>query len=113
MFLPNQVASVERAHGFNKFGEPRFMAATMVPCAVVKLIGIAEKTTVRADSSASRGSAEELSTNAKLLFPIVFRPTKGDRVSIAGEVMRVSEVHPRFAVGGHLDHFETDLMRWN
>jgi len=112
MFIPNTTASVRRRTGTNVRAEEVFGAASTIACAVVRLEAKEQKTSVRADSSASRGAADEHVTDAKMLFPKTFRPQKGDRVLVQSIDLRVVSVHPRLNVLGLLDHYETDLMHW-
>lgn len=114
MFRPNQIAMVSRPGARNLYGEQIYEPQMPVPCAVVKLIKTRRKTTVRADSSASRGNSAEVVSNSKLLFDPRFEIMLEDRVQIAGCTLRVIAVHPRFAVNtkGKVDHYEVDLETW-
>lgn len=109
MFIPNQVCDVRRRTSWNKHGEPVYGPTQVVPVAVVHLIDAALKTTVRADSSASRGAADEVVSETKLLFPKNFRPQRGDCVVLQGIELFVTSVELRFSVHGKLDHHETLL----
>lgn len=91
-------------YGQDIYGEPADAL-----CAVVKLDAGALKTSVRTDSSASRGNAEEIAPVARLLFPPVYDVAVGDLVKVMEFVMEVKSVQPRVAVFGVIDHFEVDL----
>ncbi len=111
MFVPNNHADVRTRQGFNAYGEPTFSPARRVPCAVIALNRTTEKTSVRTDSSATRGNAEELAASAKILF----RPSivaQGMKVEIAGFELRVIDVQPRYAITGDHDHDECLLTIW-
>jgi hypothetical protein len=112
VFIPNTQGKLSVLKGFNLFGEPDFDRGETVPCAVVKLIGIADKTSVRTDSSASRGNAEETLTEARILFPANVEVSSGDRFEINGFTLRVQSVHPRYNITGKLDHFDVALEKW-
>lgn len=112
MFLPNNSGLLAKRAGMNVYGEPSFAKATKTPCGVVRLNTTSQKTSVRADSSASRGAADELVSDAKILFPATALIDFGDRFEISGMVLRVIKVEPRYAVPGHLDHYEVDFEHW-
>lgn len=81
-------------------------------CAIVKLNGKSEKTSVRADSSASRGAADEMQYDARLLFTKFSKIEIGDKVELLGFVLRVESRFPRLTVHGALDHYQVDLSIW-
>jgi hypothetical protein len=81
-------------------------------CAVVKINTQHSKTSVRADSSASRGAAEEVTVAARLLFAPSVAIKKGDRVVVADIAVRVTEVMPRIGLDGRLDHNQVDGVVW-
>ncbi len=113
MFVPNTTGYLSLRSGWTAQGEPEFeIHRQLVACGVVILIGRTVKTTVRADSSASRGSAEEDVNVAKILFPAYVTIRKGDRFEVSDETLRVTGVQPRRAVTGVLDHYEVELERW-
>lgn len=108
MFTPNRKAMLSKRTGRDKYAREMFAPAREVQIAIVRRITRIGKTTVRQDSSASRGSAEETLADIKILM----RPldlAKDDRLVIDGDIFRVVEVHPRYSVYGKLDHLEVDL----
>jgi hypothetical protein len=112
MFLPNTTGSLRRLTGTNRYGEPAFAAAETVECGIVRLVPKDEKTSVRSDSSATRGTAEELVVQAKVLFPVAVAPKRGDFFVYMGVSMRITAAQPRIAVNGRHDHWECDLEHW-
>ena len=86
-------------------------------CAIVSLYDAAGKTTVRADSSASRGRAEEHLSDARLLFKpnveikigdVVVIPVKGgDSVSI-----KITSIFRRPDIEGAIHHIDVEGDRW-
>lgn len=107
MFVPNQTCSHIAKSGLRtRHGEPIFLDAVTVPCAVVRLEPSVQHTSVRADSSGSRANAEEVATNATILFPAYVTVQNDDVIEIAGYRLEVKTVHPRFHVTGILDHYE-------
>ena len=81
-------------------------------CGVVKLLSATEKSTVRADSSASRGNTEEILADSKLLFLPGTDIAVNDRVEIYDINLRVMSKRIRFDVAGRVDHYEVDFMIW-
>lgn len=69
------------------------------------------KTTVRADSSGSRGRGEHLEGVARFLFPKTVDINRGDKVFKDDYWLEVIEKHPRYSVAGVLDHWEIDFER--
>jgi hypothetical protein len=113
MFRPNTKGWLERRSGYTIDGVPNFTEPKEVPCAIVHLIPTEEKTSVRTDSSASRGAAEEVVGNRmKILFPVSVKPAAGDRFVIYGAAMRLISIEPRIAVNGRLDHYEAQAEMW-
>lgn len=108
MFRPNLKCNIARLEGATITGKRVYGAWRNVPVAIVKLEEGANKTSVRTDSSASRGSAQEILSDARLMFPafVILRP--GDRVSIFGFELTVVSVRPRHAVTGRFDHWQVD-----
>lgn len=112
MFSPNTTGILKRRLGYNKFGEPLWSAPETVPCAVVHLQVKTQKTSVRTDSSATRGNAEEVASTARILFPIGVFVEKDHKFTIRGNELRVVSVEPRFAVSGRHDHDQAELTVW-
>jgi hypothetical protein len=114
IFKPNTKCVLYENLGFNTFGEPKFSSPKEIGISIVRLITADMKTSVRTDSSATRGNAEEeTSPKAKFLFSRKIRPNKGDKVEIHGITLRIISVEPRIDVLGTLDHYESDLEAWN
>jgi len=112
MFVPNTTGVLRRQTGSNIYGEPTYGHPKTVPCGVVRLAIAAEATSVRTDSSASRGAADEPEAVAKILFPANVDISIGDRFEIQTIILRCKKIEPRLAVTGKLDHWECDFDRW-
>lgn len=112
MFIPNTFANVFHRRGYNLYGEPHFDEPKRVPCAVVKLDIISDKTSVRTDSSASRGNANELLTETRLLFVAGQGVGLGDKVDFEGTLMVITQIFPRRNVNGEIDHLDCVLQKW-
>jgi hypothetical protein len=109
MFVPNTFGMLSRRSIKNAYGEYSFAAPVRVPCAIVHSTRKNLKTPVRADSSASRGAAEEKIAVSKLLFPKTVAIDTNDKFEIDGKVLRVIGIEERKNVLGQLDHFEIDF----
>lgn len=81
-------------------------------CAVVRLVTGEDKTSVRADSSASRGHADEIITKSRLLFPPKTEIAVDDLVELLGIKLKVTDIQIRIAVSGVLDHLQVELEHW-
>lgn len=113
MFIPNQSGLYTRRLGTNAYAEPIWSRPVRVACAVVRLQEDQAKTSVRADTSASRSSAEETTQAARILLPASVRPATGDRLEVGGRTMMLTRIHPRYSVMGGLDHYEVDGVNWD
>ena len=109
MFIPNNKVVVEFFVGTDAFGKKQYSLPKEISCGIVYLRHANQKTSVRTDSSATRGSAKEDFNSSRILFPSNVRLSFGDKVSINGFKMTVSKVHPRYSIPGRLDHWEVDL----
>ncbi len=112
MFIPNTKALVYSHRGYNLYGEPDFNEPVEVPCAVVKLDVISEKTSVRTDSSASRGNANETIAKSRILFASGYAVDIGDKIEISGVLLIIVSVFARLDVSGKVDHYDCSLEKW-
>lgn len=88
------------------YGEPVFGSGINSFCAVIKLNKIKAATTVRVDSSGTRGHADEQTLDAKLLIKPNAIIDLDDFISVSGMTMKVSAIRQQFSIGGRLDHIE-------
>lgn len=113
MFKPNVHCTITRLESkYTLYGEQKEERSWRSMCGVVKLRMIDQQTTVRADSSASRGFAEESVADARLMFLPSSDITEGDIIEVDGRKVKVAIVHPRFSVTGRLSHKEVDCTAW-
>ncbi|WKZ86340.1 hypothetical protein N5B55_05140 [Ralstonia pickettii] len=114
MFRPNKTCIVTLASSKSDvYGRPLPGRKVRERCSVVFLNQRQQQTSVRADSSASRGNAQEAAADAKLLFATTTKAAINDIVEVAGAVLKISGMHPRFNVRGDLDHYEVDAHIWS
>jgi len=98
--------------GYDVHGQPLAGARVQTKCAPVRLMSGTEKTSVRADSSASRGNADEVVSDARLLFMTSAVINFGDKLEVAGTTLKVAGIFPRHDVNGVLDHLQVDANIW-
>src|SRR5688500_397345 len=110
MFIPNVPCKIQRRTGTSVYGKAQFGPAEPAMCGVVRLEEMSEQTSVRADSSASRGSAMEDKILSRILLPGHVHLKQGDLVMVSGFTMVVQSVWPRFAIDGRQDHWQLDLL---
>jgi hypothetical protein len=112
MFLPNTRADLyRRAATANNFGRFSHDKKRSVPCGVIYLNVSAQKSSVRADTSGSRGQAEQMEGDARILFPIFVKVNVGDAIFKDEIWLEVIEVEPRRNLLGQLDHYQVELKK--
>lgn len=112
MFFPNTRADLyRRTKKVNNFGRAVYEPRKSVPCAVVHMNVSAQKSSVRADTSASRGQAEQMQGDARILVPIYVDVKEGDVFQKDHIWIEVIEVEPRRNVLGQLDHYQIELAK--
>ena len=114
MFKPNIACKVHRSSGAaDVYGQPLPSTVISEKCAIINLNMKSLKTTVRADSSATRGAASEEVLDAFLLMTTGTKAEIDDVVEVAGIKIRVTRKFPRHNLQGVLDHFEIGGMIWS
>lgn len=112
MFIPNAICKIRRRTTYNTpYGEPQFESVTTLRYALVRFDTKIDDTTVRADSSATRGNIKEYKASGRILVDKNEKVGYGDLVIIHGKVFSIKEVEPRINVQGALDHWECDLEK--
>lgn len=109
MFSPNLRCKYRRRLGTDRYGKPTYGPIMPAMCGIVRLEEASDTTSVRADSSASRGSAMEEMIQARILFPGRVKLANGDMVMFDKYTMTVASVRPRHSIAGVLDHWQVDL----
>jgi len=110
MFIPNTYGFLSSITGMNGDGEPIFGLARRTRCAISSLNKKVIKTSVRRDSSASRGDAEETQLQSEIMFGARTTVSIDDRFAIAGFTMRVTGIEPCYDVNSRLDHYQVTLV---
>lgn len=114
MFRPNLPCRIQLSSGKNDvYAQPIPGSQVSERCAVVKLIISNEKSSVRADSSASRGNAMEEEAMSVILLQSTTKANIDDIVEVSGVKLRIKAKHARYDVSGRLDHYEIQATFWS
>ncbi|HFF4697451.1 hypothetical protein [Acinetobacter baumannii] len=113
MFTPNQFCFVRARNGYDHFGLAKFGLRRKERCAIVKMIQQCNKTSVRADSSASRGNAREVVADLVILLEPKTTATIDSIIEFSGDMYVVKSVHKRFDIRGKHDHTEAACTYWS
>lgn len=110
MFSPNLKGSIQKVTGRDVHGRPQLGEKRDCLFSVVNLSISATKTPVRADSSASRGSARETKSDlARILVDSGMSIENGDIFEFDGIRYELTAVQKRYAVSGVFDHWEVEM----
>lgn len=112
MFIPNTFADFyRRSNTADNFGRFTFAPKRSIPCAIIHLNVSAKKSSVRADTSGSRGQAEQMEGDARFLTPVYAPVEEGDVFFKDDLWLEVIEVEPRRNLLGVLDHNQIELRK--
>lgn len=106
MFRPNQRARYLARIGRDRHAREVYAEPVEIGVGIVSLGSAIQKTTVRSDSSGSRGAAEETATTGVFLVASTVTARRDDMIEFMGESYRILRAEPRFTSWGKLDHFE-------
>lgn len=109
VLYPNIHATLMRQTGYDQNGRATWNGATSIKVAIVTLRSSIERSSVRADSSASRGRAEEIRADGVVLVPETVTIDTQDRLSMLGKTYEVMSVFPRHGLDGFLGHNQVEL----
>lgn len=110
MFMSNLVGSISTLKGYDVHAREIYSPRRVCPFAIVTLEIGAEKTSVRTDSSASRGSADEMTVErGKILIANYVDVKINDRFEFEGVTYKIISKFARRSVAGLIDHYECDL----
>lgn len=113
MFIPNRIAYLRRkSKATDMYGQHTYSQKEPIHYALVRYDTLIQDSTVRADSSATRGNIKEFQATGRILVHKRHNPTWGDLVVVEKRVYEIKEVEPRFNVLGILDHWEVDLEKF-
>lgn len=112
MLRPNQIFIVQQQGANDVYGQPTQGLRSRERGSIVKFPTTDVKSSVRTDSSASRGNAHEYQTDAVVLLTNKTQAGLHDFLIIRGFTLRIMMMHPRYSAAGVLDHYECELQIW-
>lgn len=113
IFTPKNSCVVIKNEGNDLYGLPKPGKRYAEKCSIVKFIVSNEKSSVRADSSASRGNAMELQSDGVFLMRTNTKARIDDLIEIGEHRMRVMGIHARYNTAGVLHHYEVHCTYWS
>ena len=114
MYRPNKFCTIRRSGGkTDVYGQPVSGLTFRERCAVVRLEVRNAKSSVRADTSASRGSARERETPHAIILLGPFTAGRiDDIIDVGGVLLRIMSLEQRFDIDGRMDHYEITCSYW-
>lgn len=114
MFRSNNTCTIRTSSGkTDVYGKPTPGNSYKEACAIVKLDIRNLTSSVRTDSSATRGNARELIADSVILLNKATRGNIDDVIVVAGYELRILTKQPRFSATGALDHYEITASVWS
>ncbi|KLU17146.1 MULTISPECIES: hypothetical protein [Xenorhabdus] len=101
-----------KSETLNIYGEPELQFAGKSPVGIVRFIQAYDRSSVRADSSASRGKADIELFDAVLIFPEKTKLNIDDVLLVEGVKLEIKSIHNRFGLRGKEGHFEVGANLW-
>lgn len=106
-FRPNQSGVLMRKLAKRDIhGRESFAPGVPVSIAIVHLADKVVETSVRADSSATRGAADMSTLQAKILIGTSVLISRGDVMLVRGRYVEIESIHDRIDVLGRPHHQE-------
>jgi hypothetical protein len=112
MFIPNLDCWIRKVTGYNADGEEILAPKVLERCAIVRYRKELFHTTVRADSSATRGYADENRADIIVLLQPDTQGKIGDQLELQGMKVRIVSSFPRHNHAGVLEHNEVTGEFW-
>lgn len=112
LMQPKVPCVITKSGETDMYGQEVLGVSVRTKCGVVRLDASSIKTSVRADSSASRGNASEVIASARLLFSPKENVEIGDKIDVSGVELKAVGVFPRHTIVGVLDHIQVDAEAW-
>jgi hypothetical protein len=112
MFIPNTTCDLYvRTDTADNFGNFTYLPVQTVKCAMIDLSLIVQKSSVRADTSGSRGQVEQQQGDAMFLFPKTVSIKLGDVIFKDGFWLEAIQAYPRRNLLGRLDHYQVTFWK--
>ncbi len=113
MFRPNLNCVIKKQGSYDQYGMPIVGQRVKERCAVVRLRNFNEKSSVRADSSASRGNAREMQASVLILLQANTQAEHDCVIELNKDQYRIMSMHARFNIAGKVDHYEVECTYWS
>lgn len=114
LFNPNTTCVIIKNEGYNMYGEQTYSKERITEnCAVLDAKRSVKKSSVRADSSASRGNAQEVIADFWLILEQDTVAEIDDLIEVRGVRVKIVDMIPRYGLDGHHDHTEVACQMWN
>ena len=113
MFRPNLDCLVSKLSGRDVYGQTLTAKIHRERCSIVTFDIQNLKSSVRADSSASRGAAQEEVAQVVILLTKNTVARIDDTITVAGRTLKIASSEPRFDVNGQLDHHRITCSAWS
>lgn len=104
--------AVYRKGGMNIYGESKYQFVRSTKVGVVNFTEGVVRSSVRADSSGSRGKADVETFNAVLIVPLAADVKLGDVLVMSGTKLLVASVERRWGLRGRPGHLEVGANVW-
>jgi hypothetical protein len=112
MLITTLTCKLRKVTGMNQYAEETLGPVTTERCAPVRLRHSQAHSSVRADSTASRGAADEDQADSIVLLTPTTKAELGDQLEVADLKLRIVQLHPRFGMAGKLEHWEIRGEFW-
>lgn len=106
MVILNIPCIIIKPAGHDVYGQEIAGQAQREKCAIVKLTVASQHSTVRVDSGATRGAADEAVSDSVILLGKKSIVGLDDYIEVSSVKLRVKAIRSRFTVSGKLDHYE-------
>lgn len=104
--------AVYRKGGMNIYGESKYQFVRSTKVGVVNFTEGVVQSSVRADSSGSRGKADVETFNAVLIVPLAVDVKLDDVLVMSGTKLLVASVERRWGLRGRPGHLEVGANVW-
>lgn len=113
LFVPNQRCIIVKMGAMDIYGQKHVERRITENCAILKAKKNSAKSSVRADSSASRGNAQEITADYWLILEKDTEADIDDLIEFKGLRLKIIGLHVRFSIRGEHDHTEALCKIWN
>lgn len=113
LFNPNQRCVIVKMGKMDIYGQRHIDKRISEKCAILQSKKSTTKSSVRADSSASRGNAQEITADYSFVLERTTVAEINDLIEFNSLRLKIVGLHPRFSIRGEHDHTEALCTIWN